>query len=209
MLHHQVIFNFIRNRWGILLYLAAFTKYLSLYKKGPHYIWMCEAISDALQDDKWAWQKVSQTSYASVRHGRFRQQIRCNIARHLSYTHLVLALFSITSYSVTTACTNGAIRFSRIYLKWSFLFFCRENESSQSDCGEAGTFSPKVSGGRALYDDGPPNDPNGYFRHPLTAAETAISSEASALAYEYSKLPALDASGMKIGETNDYKDIIR
>lgn len=84
-----------------------------------------------------------------------------------------------------------------------------ENESSQSDCGEAGTFSPKVSGGRALYDDGPPNDPNGYFRHPLTAAETAISSEASALAYEYSKLPALDASGMKIGETNDYKDIIR
>lgn len=85
----------------------------------------------------------------------------------------------------------------------------RENESSQSDCGEAGTFSPKVSGGRALYDDGPPNDPNGYFRHPLTAAETAISSEASALAYEYSKLPALDASGMKIGETNDYKDIIR
>lgn len=90
-----------------------------------------------------------------------------------------------------------------------FSFFCRENESSQSDCGEAGTFSPKVSGGRALYDDGPPNDPNGYFRHPLTAAETAISSEASALAYEYSKLPALDASGMKIGETNDYKDIIR
>lgn len=90
-----------------------------------------------------------------------------------------------------------------------FSLFCRENESSQSDCGEAGTFSPKVSGGRALYDDGPPNDPNGYFRHPLTAAETAISSEASALAYEYSKLPALDASGMKIGETNDYKDIIR
>ncbi|XP_062592697.1 protein grainyhead-like isoform X2 [Saccostrea cucullata] len=84
-----------------------------------------------------------------------------------------------------------------------------ENESTQSESGEVVEFSPKVLGGRALYDDGPPNDPNGYFRHPLTAAETAISSEASALAYEYSKLPALDSSGMKIGETNDYKDILR
>nr|XP_022317386.1 protein grainyhead-like isoform X2 [Crassostrea virginica] len=84
-----------------------------------------------------------------------------------------------------------------------------ENESSPADIGESETFSPKVSGRRSLYDDGPPNDPNGYFRHPLTAAETAISSEASALAYEYSRLPALDSSGMKIGETNDYKDIIR
>lgn len=140
MLHHQVIFNFIRNRWGILFYLAAFTKYLSLYKKGPHYIWMCEAISDALQDDKWAWQKVSQTSYASVRHGRFRQQIRCNIARHLSYTHLVLALFSITSYSVTTACTNGAIRFSRIYLKWSFLFFAGKTKVHNRTAVKRGPF---------------------------------------------------------------------
>ncbi|XP_061186258.1 uncharacterized protein LOC133194287 [Saccostrea echinata] len=84
-----------------------------------------------------------------------------------------------------------------------------ENESTQSESGEVVEFSPKVSGGRTLYDDGPPNDPNGYFRHPLTAAETAISSEASALAYEYSKLPALDSSGMKIGETNNYKDILR
>ncbi|XP_048759800.1 grainyhead-like protein 1 homolog isoform X2 [Ostrea edulis] len=84
-----------------------------------------------------------------------------------------------------------------------------ENDNTQAESGGATDCSPKVSGGRTLYDDGPPNDPNGYFRHPLTAAETAISCEASALAYEYSKLPALDASGMKIGETNDYKDIIR
>lgn len=96
------------------------------------------------------------------------------------------------------------------FKSWCCCFlFCRENESSPADIGESETFSPKVSGRRSLYDDGPPNDPNGYFRHPLTAAETAISSEASALAYEYSRLPALDSSGMKIGETNDYKDIIR
>lgn len=72
-----------------------------------------------------------------------------------------------------------------------------------------GIFFLKVFGGRVLYDDGFFNDFNGYFWYFFMVVEIVISSEVFVLVYEYSKFLVLDVSGMKIGEINDYKDIIR
>ena len=52
--------------------------------------------------------------------------------------------------------------------------------------------------------DGPPDDIRAFYGHPLTAATSAVSDDnnasAVALLHEYINLPALDKSGMKIGD---------
>ncbi|KAK3606177.1 hypothetical protein CHS0354_010815 [Potamilus streckersoni] len=63
--------------------------------------------------------------------------------------------------------------------------------------------------------EGPPDDIRAFFGHPLTAATTAINGEdtnasAVALLHEYINLPALDKSGMKIGDKfHSIYDIMR
>ncbi|XP_064606522.1 protein grainyhead-like isoform X2 [Liolophura sinensis] len=54
-------------------------------------------------------------------------------------------------------------------------------------------------------EDGPPDDVRAFFGHPLTAATTAINGDDThihglALLHEYQNLPAMDRSGMKIGD---------
>ena len=56
-----------------------------------------------------------------------------------------------------------------------------------------------------IEQDGPPDDIRGFFGHPLAAATTSVNGEdtqasAAALLHEYINLPALDKSGLKIGE---------
>ncbi|KAL4236676.1 Grainyhead-like protein 2 [Mactra antiquata] len=63
--------------------------------------------------------------------------------------------------------------------------------------------------------DGPPDDIRAFYGHPLTAATASVNAEdthasAVALLHEYINLPALDRSGMKIGDKiNSIYDIMR
>lgn len=68
---------------------------------------------------------------------------------------------------------------------------------------------------RPQTDDGPPDDIRAFYGHPLTAATAAIDQDdthasAVALLHEYINLPALDRSGLKIGDKiNSIYDIMR
>lgn len=63
--------------------------------------------------------------------------------------------------------------------------------------------------------DGPPDDIRAFYGHPLTAATAAVNEDdthasAVALLHEYINLPALDKSGLKIGDKiNSIYDIMR
>jgi len=62
--------------------------------------------------------------------------------------------------------------------------------------------------------DGPPDDISAFYGHPLTAATASVDDDthasAVALLHEYINLPALDRSGMKIGDKiNSIYDIMR
>ena len=81
--------------------------------------------------------------------------------------------------------------------------FCRSSEKTQN---------PKT--GNAKYQkhrsdhDGPPDDINAFFGHPLTAATTAINGEdtsasAAALQYEYMNLPGIDRNQVQNGQKQE------
>jgi len=62
--------------------------------------------------------------------------------------------------------------------------------------------------------DGPPDDIQAFFGHPLTAATTAINGEdtnasAAALLHEYINLPAIDKSEGKIDDKLDVPENVR
>lgn len=63
--------------------------------------------------------------------------------------------------------------------------------------------------------DGPPDDIRAFYGHPLTAATAAVNDDdthasAVALLHEYINLPAIDKSGLKIGDKiNSIYDILR
>jgi len=63
--------------------------------------------------------------------------------------------------------------------------------------------------------DGPPDDIRAFYGHPLTAATASVNEDdthasAVALLHEYINLPALDKSGLKIGDKiNSIYDIMR
>ena len=89
----------------------------------------------------------------------------------------------------------------------SLLFFSRE-ELKTAGCNDGKSGKPKTT------EDGPPDDIRAFFGHPLTAATTINEEDrhasAVALLHEYINLPALDKSGMKIGDKiNSIYDIMR
>ncbi|XP_052777323.1 uncharacterized protein LOC128214740 isoform X2 [Mya arenaria] len=87
------------------------------------------------------------------------------------------------------------------------------DKTDDDDDIKGGQQSP--DGGRGSpTTDGPPDDIRGFYGHPLTVATAAVDDDtqasAVALLHEYINLPALDRSGMKIGETiNSIYDIMR
>lgn len=81
----------------------------------------------------------------------------------------------------------------------SFLFFF--SEELKAGLSENNNVPDKKG---HIEQDGPPDDIRAFFGHPL-AATTSINGEdtqssAAALLHEYINLPALDKSGLKIGE---------
>ncbi|KAL5016848.1 hypothetical protein ScPMuIL_006437 [Solemya velum] len=80
---------------------------------------------------------------------------------------------------------------------------------------ENGIANEKTSDEVKTPEEIPPDDIRAFFGHPLTAATTAINGEdtqasAVALLHEYINLPAIDKSGLKIGDNiNSIYDIIR
>jgi hypothetical protein len=100
--------------------------------------------------------------------------------------------------------------------------FDRNNNNNEDDDEEEGddgivktNNTNNVAEKQPNSTDGPPDDIRAFYGHPLTAA-TASSNDADthasavALLHEYINLPALDRSGMKIGDKiNSIYDIMR
>lgn len=94
--------------------------------------------------------------------------------------------------------------------------FDRNNNTSNEEdgVGKADNIT-NVNNKRTPSTDGPPDDIRAFYGHPLTAATASANdadthASAVALLHEYINLPALDRSGMKIGDKiNSIYDIMR
>ncbi|XP_053393809.1 uncharacterized protein LOC123523670 isoform X2 [Mercenaria mercenaria] len=95
--------------------------------------------------------------------------------------------------------------------------FDRNNNSNENDdvgIGKTDNTS-STTGKHTPTTDGPPDDIRAFYGHPLTAATASANdadthASAVALLHEYINLPALDRSGMKIGDKiNSIYDIMR
>lgn len=81
------------------------------------------------------------------------------------------------------------------------IIYCRATDKSKYARKDSSK-DPK----RRSEQDGPPDDIQAFFGHPLTAATTAINGEdttnasAAALFHEYINLPAIEKSELKIGD---------